>query len=224
MLKVHSNSRKFSILSCSVLAISLLFSGTAYAKQSAKPTVNYAAPQGTLINGEEATDSSISPKIIGYSSPIFVSYTANNNSTVPYFKYIAGTSWDNTRSSSPFPISINITQSSSSGSEFNGNLQFDGSVKDGIIGKLNVQLSMGAKETRQTNEAVGWSFGPLNIPAYKSGGIDAYWEGTSSYGTVGVKYPDTGSLTGYTPIMYYNINVRVHESAYKKINGKTWIS
>lgn len=209
------------------LLVGLLISGISappsFAKQPSEPTVNYAPPQGTIVNGVEEKSGNVNAQLVDYNNPVFVSYSSNNNSTIQYFKYIAGTSWDNTRSSSSFPLTLTIQRSNSSGSEFSGSVTFNGSVKAGIIGQLNVEVQGGAKETRATNEAVGWTFGPLVIPPYKTGGIDSYWEGTYSYGTLGVKYPDTYSPTGYTPTQYSQVNVSVHKNEYQKINGSSWI-
>lgn len=187
-----------------------------------EPTVNYAPPQETLINGIEESKI-IRPHIIGYDNPIFVSYTPSAGaSEITKFKYIAGISADNSRSSAPFPIKLILSQTSSSGSEFSGSVEFKASVKAGIIGKLDTTVAGGVKETRTTNEGVGWEFGPLSIPAGKSGGIDSWWKGKYSYGSLGVKYVDTGSKTGYTPTMYSQVNVKVHSKESKKIHGESW--
>lgn len=219
---MFTTRKKSRALSCFVLGCMIIgiFCFPAIASSSVKPIIEYAPPQGTIINGVEQPINEISPNIIGYDKPIFVSYAANQNSVITYFKLIGSSTWDNTRSPSPMPVTFNITQSSSSGSEYTGNVTLNADIQAGLVGRIGGQVSGGAKWTRSTNEAVGWTFGPWSIPAYKHGKIEAYWEGTASYGTLGVKYVDTGSASGYTPVSYSQINCKVHKNA-KVINGKT---
>lgn len=75
---------------------------------------------------------------------------------------------------------------------------------------------------RERNEAVGYTYGSLVVPAGKRGGIEAYWGGTGTVGTLGVKYPDTYSESGYTKTQYTDITINAHKNEHV-INAKTWI-
>lgn len=185
-------------------------------------TITYEPPQETLINGIKESKVP-NPRIIGYDKPIFVKYKPNASAKTIYkFKKIASVVWNNTRGSSAQPIKLDIKNSNKVGSEFNGSIKFTGEIKAGILGKIGTEVSGGAKEIREANEAVGWTFGSYKVPAKKWGGIDAWWQGRSSHGSLGVKYVDTGSSSGYTSVRYIDMDTKVHTKTSKDIYGESW--
>lgn len=101
--------------------------------------ITYEPPQETLINGIKESQVP-NPRIIGYDKPIFVNYKPNAGAKTVYkFKKIASVVWNNTRGSSPHPITLSIQSSSKVGSEFNGSVKFTGEIKDGILGKIGTE-------------------------------------------------------------------------------------
>ena len=212
----------FTVLALSTLIFGPGFTGTANAEESEQPEVIYAPPQETLINGVEESEI-MTPFIIGWDNPIFVDFTPNTGtSTKNKFKSIATISHNNTRGSSPFPITMNVSQSSSVGSEYSGSLTISAELKVKILAKASVSVTGGLKETRTTNEAVGYNFGPYQIPAGKWGGISTWWKGTAVSGTATVKYVDTGSTTGYTKNYSYPVTVTAHKASSKDIYSESW--
>ncbi|GLC89467.1 hypothetical protein [Lysinibacillus piscis] len=207
----------------SVLALSTILWGTSFAStvNAEEPKVNYAPPQETLINGVEESKL-ITPFIIGYDNPIFVDFVPNTGtSTINQFKSIGSVSHNNTRGSNPFPITINVTRSESVGSEFSGNVTFSAELKVKLLAKAGGSISGGYKQTRSTNEAVGYTFGPYQIPGGKWGGIRTWWKGVSINGTASVKYVDTGSSSGYTSVQSIPVSMKVHTTS-KDIHSESW--
>lgn len=207
----------------SVLALTTVIFGTSFAGtvNAEQPEVKYAPPQETLINGVEESKL-IAPLAIGYDNPIFVDFKPSTGArTINAFKPIASVSHNNTRASDKFPISMNVTSSSSVGSEFSGSLTFTGELEIKLIAKAGAELSGSYKKTRTTNEAVGYNWGPYYIPAGKWGGIRTFWRGVSIDGTASVKYVDTGSSTGYTSVRSVPISMKVHETK-QDIYSEAW--
>ncbi|KGR86222.1 hypothetical protein [Lysinibacillus odysseyi] len=212
----------FKALALSTLILGTGFTGTAKAEEPIQPEVIYAPPQETLINGVEESKI-MTPLIIGWDNPIFVDYKPNTGtSTKNKFKSIASISHNNTRGSSPFPITMDVTSSSSVGSEYSGSLTISAELKVKILAKASGSVTGGLKETRATNEAVGYKFGPYNVPAGKWGGIATWWKGTAVTGTATVKYVDTGSSTGYTGNYSYPVTVTAHKASTKDIYSESW--
>ncbi|NQX57514.1 hypothetical protein [Paenibacillus qinlingensis] len=141
--------------------------------------------------------------------PYFDSYNPTAAPTrIEQFQEIVRYTHDNSLNNQAFQMSASIQQSTSKGSEWYGEVAFSGEIKAGILGKIGTQVSGGVKETRSTNEAVGVSGGPLNVPAYQRGEIVFYYAGRTSGGTLNYKmYDDT--IGGY---LYYSkpVSVKVH--------------
>ena len=145
-------------------------------------SVRYAPAQPTLVNGKPQLPKGLAPRGWFDWEKRNLRYSATTAYRVQYFKLIASTSAYNPMSS-PAALTLNIQQSSTSGSEFYGNLEFGGEVKIAVIGGIQGKVGFGLKEIRSKNEAVG-ATNTLQVDPGHTGTLEAYWGGESASGTL----------------------------------------
>jgi hypothetical protein len=212
-------SKFVKVLSSAALTFVLAFPMGAYA--ATNPVVNETTfpSTETIINGSPTSENSdlIKPMDV-LMGPYFDSYVQNYVTSVDKFRQIAAFTLDNRYSSSdtPVPMSVTITSSTSQGSEFSGSITFTGEVKAGIFGGISVANNYSVKETRTTNEAVGMTAGPLQVPKGKIGHIDMYYRAIQSGGGVKTYTYNTSNPS----VKYYTttpINVKTYKAAYPDV-------
>lgn len=173
----------------------------------------------TTING--VPESEIMSPMDVTLGPYFESYTPNYNGRLEKFRQIAAFSHDNTRSSVIFPMSVTITNSTSQGSEWSGGVSFTGEIKAGIFAKLSATVSGSYKDTRVTNEAVGITGGPYQVPAYKTGYINMWYAAQTSGGTLRTYTVNTSNPSQ----RYYKdtvVNLKVFKADYVDVHSEAW--
>lgn len=79
-----------------------------------------------------------------------------------------------------FPSYI-LNNSSEKGSEWNGNIEFNGKVQTGIISQMQVKLGFELKKTRKENEAKGYQ-AVANVSPKTVSTTNIYYGGYKSYG------------------------------------------
>lgn len=216
---------KRRILFSSILSLALLLPATAGAQAiELNDSDSQNGSTATYYPGEETTINGIPESEIITTQDVivtkFVSYIPNYKTRVPEFKKIVSFSHDNTRSTTSAKQSVSITKSQSFGSEFSGSISFSGEIKAGIFGGLKNEYSIGYKETRATNEAVGASTS-ATVPAGKWGYIDMFYAGTQNGGAL--KYY-TYSTSNPNNKVYntVSINAKVYPSDDLDIHSKSW--
>lgn len=187
-------------------------------KQSTKPFVYIAPATESTINGIPESQFVQPNLVIG--DPIFVDYIPNTYAHNDFWKLIARTSFDNRYGTGPVPLTLNITSSTSQGSEWSGSITLNAEFKVAFLAKLGATIGGGYKETRVTNEAVGAS-STITVLKGENKGLEAYWGGENTTGTAIYKRVDTGSSTGYTPNMSTTIGAFVHTN-YFDVHFRTY--
>ncbi|SHO48207.1 hypothetical protein [Anaerocolumna xylanovorans] len=174
---------------------------TAFAKENESQTRSWVAPVTETTQNGIPESQIITPYdvIIG---PYFSSYNYNVTSKVDKFKTIATFSHNNKYGSGPAVMNGVVTNSTSQGSEWSGNVSFTGEIKAGILADIKTQVGVGYKDSRSTNEAVGYSLS-YTVPKGKVGHIDLYYRGTKVGGTV-------TTWTAYTA----NMNNKLYTTSY----------
>ncbi|WP_433751060.1 hypothetical protein [Paenibacillus amylolyticus] len=216
---------KRRIILSGLLSLALLLPATAGAQAvELGDSISNNGSTATYYPGDETTINGIPESEIITTQDVivtkFVSYKPNYKTRVPEFKKIVSFSHDNTRSTTPADQVVSITKSSSVGSEFSGSISFSGEIKAGIFGGLKNEYSIGYKETRATNEAVGAST-KATVPAKKWGYIDMFYAGTQNgggltYYTYSTANPDKKAYNTIT------INAKVYPTDNLDIHSKSW--
>lgn len=196
----------------------LLTGGSVLSAASAKPKLYVAPPTESTINGIPESQVCEPMGIMG--PPIFVDYAQSSGYYTPWFRLIARTSFDNRNGTSAVPLTLNITHSTQQGSEWYISLSITAEFKTSFRAKLGATVGGGYKETRSTNEAVGCST-TIQVPAGTHRGVEAFWGGQNTNGTVYYKRVDTGSLTGYTPVFAVPMGAFVH-TQHVDVNFRTY--
>lgn len=160
---------------CITLVVASLFLSI-YASAASAPihkTTVWVAPETeTLINGiPESQTPMVTDVIMG---PYFYRYDYNQKTTVDKYRHIAHFSHDNRLNKLSEQMEAQITNSASQGAEWSGNVEFTAEIKKKIIESLKGTLGISYKETRTTNEAVGYKV-VHTVPAGKVGHINLYY-------------------------------------------------
>ncbi|MCP1137292.1 hypothetical protein NKT34_28985 [Paenibacillus polysaccharolyticus] len=216
---------KRRILLSSILSIALILPAAVSAQAlEVNDTVAQNNSTATYYPGEETTINGVPESDIITTQDVivtkFVSYVPNYRLRVPEFKKIATFSHDNTRSTTESKQSVTLTKSGSFGSEFSGSISFSGEIKAGIFGGLKNEYSVGYKETRVTNEAVG-ATSSATVPPKKWGYIEMYYAGTQNGG--GLRYYTYNTSNPNNKV--YNtvsINAKVYPSDELDIHSKSY--
>ena len=185
----------------------------------ANPTTQTIMPATeTTLNGvpESKLNNSRQPRdVIGR---IFHSYSNNSRSTVPYFKLIATFAHNNLIGSEPDDMTATVTRSTSQGSEWTFSGSTSAKFKVKILGELEATLGLSFKDSRVTNEAVGYT-AHRKVPVGKIGHIDVYYEGEKIGGVATYKQFYTANPSS---VVYYkeDVNATVYNRNYVAINSK----
>lgn len=166
---------------CITLVVASLFLSI-YASAASAPihkTTVWVAPETeTLINGiPESQTPMVTDVIMG---PYFYRYDYNQKTTVDKYRHIAHFSHDNRLNKLSEQMEAQITNSASQGAEWSGNVEFTAEIKKKIIESLKGTLGISYKETRTTNEAVGYKV-VHTVPAGKVGHINLYYKGYKNW-------------------------------------------
>lgn len=104
-----------------------------------------------------------------------------------------------------------ITNSASQGAEWSGNVEFTAEIKKKIIESLKGTLGISYKETRTTNEAVGYKV-VHTVPAGKVGHINLYYKGYKIGGRLTVWTANTSNPSQSKRYATYDVNSTLYPS------------
>lgn len=158
----------------------ILIAGTHIVYASDKAGVEVTPEEGDIVNGvEQDSNPGIQPRdvIVG---PYFYSFKPNTKTHINKFKLVATCTLKNETGRTQ-KQTAKVTQSSSKGSEWNGNISFSAKIKAGILGKMETKIGAGLKQSRSKNEAVGYSC-TMNVSAKRKGTVKIYYSGWKSAG------------------------------------------
>jgi len=187
-------------------------------KVNTQPTTSWIAPATeTTQNGiPESEIMTTNDVIIG---PYFSSYNSNYKTTVDEFKTIATFKHNNKYGTSVVPMTGTVTSSTSQGSEWSGNVSFTAEIKMGILGSVKTQAGVGYKDTRTTNEAVGYSVN-YDVKPGVFGHIDFFYRGIKLGGAVTTWTANTADMVKYYFTDY--VYSTVYTADYVDIYSKTY--
>ena len=101
--------------------------------------------------------------------------------------------------------------SASQGAEWSGNVEFTAEIKKKIIESLKGTLGISYKETRTTNEAVGYKV-VHTVPAGKVGHINLYYKGYKIGGRLTVWTANTSNPSQSKRYATYDVNSTLYPS------------
>lgn len=197
---------------CITLVVASLFLSI-YASAASAPihkTTVWVAPETeTLINGiPESQTPMVTDVIMG---PYFYRYDYNQKTTVDKYRHIAHFSHDNRLNKLSEQMEAQITNSASQGAEWSGNVEFTAEIKKKIIESLKGTLGISYKETRTTNEAVGYKV-VHTVPAGKVGHINLYYKGYKIGGRLTVWTANTSNPSQSKRYATYDVNSTLYPS------------
>ena len=143
-------------------------------------SVSVTPAEGDIVNGiEESSNGGISTMDVN-AGPYFSKYTPNKKKHIQRFKLIASFTYvNNTKNTAKH--SVTVSESSSKGSEWNGNIQFTADIKTKILAKAGASMGFGLKQSRSKNEAVGYT-AEMKVSPRCKGTLKVYYGGWKTYG------------------------------------------
>ena len=138
-------------------------------------------------------------------------YDYNQKTTVDKYRHIAHFSHDNRLNKLSEQMEAQITNSASQGAEWSGNVEFTAEIKKKIIESLKGTLGISYKETRTTNEAVGYKV-VHTVPAGKVGHINLYYKGYKIGGRLTVWTANTSNPSQSKRYATYDVNSTLYPS------------
>lgn len=148
----------------------------------------------------------------------FYSYQNNVHSTVKNYKLIGTFTHDNRTSPNKATMTATVTKSSSQGSDWSFSAKIGAEFKVKILAALKADVGYDYKESRSTNEAVGYSISSP-VSAGKVGYMDLYYQGEKIGGVAKYKQFNTANPSNYVYVTE-DVNATVYDKAVLAISSK----
>lgn len=206
-----------------VVIIITLSGETAFAKENANQATSWVAPATETTQNGIPESQIVTPYdvIIG---PYFSSFQYGVTTKIDKYKVIATFTNNNKYGNGAAAMTGTVTNSTSQGSEWSGNISFTADIKVGILGSVKTQVGGEYKQSRSTNEAVGYSVS-YTVPKGRVGHIDLYYRGTKIGGTLTTWTAFTGNMDNklYTTnyiyaTVYPSANLDIYSETYDTAN------
>lgn len=148
----------------------------------------------------------------------FYSYQNNVHSTVTNYKLIGTFRHDNRYSPNNATMTATVTKSSSQGSDWSFSAGIGGEFKVNMLAALKADVGYNYKQSRSSNEAVGYSISSP-VSAGKVGYINLYYQGEKIGGVAKYKQFNTANPSNYIYVTE-DVNATVYDKDVLAINSK----